>query len=140
MEVRNCMSCGSLFNYVMGQQICPLCKANLDKVFEEVKEFIFENKGANITQVCENIAVSRRQVEQWVREERLTFATADGSGLGCKRCGKPIMSGNYCEKCKIRVVNTLNSAYHKPIIDIQEKPSYSGRAKMRFIENQGKKD
>ncbi|MBQ3061735.1 MAG: flagellar protein [Lachnospiraceae bacterium] len=140
MEVRNCRICGNLFNYVMGAQHCPLCKANLDKVFEQVKEFLYENKGATIAQVCQNIDVSKRQIEQWVREERLTFATAEGSGVTCKRCAKPIMSGTYCESCKTRVIGNLNSAYKTPNVVVKETPNYASRAKMRFLENQNKGD
>lgn len=130
--------CGNLFNYVMGAQHCPLCKANLEKLFEQVREFLYDNKGATISQVCENIDVSKRQVEQWVREERLTFATAEGSGLTCKRCGKGIMTGNFCDGCKARVIGNLNSAYENPGAAVKETPSYTSRAKMRFLESQNK--
>ena len=136
MEVRNCRICGNLFNYVMGAQHCPLCKANMDKIFEQVREFLYENKGATITRVCENIDVSKGQIEQWVREERLTFATAEGSGLTCKRCGTPIMTGTYCEHCKARVIGNLNSAYTTPNVVVKETPNYASRAKMRFLESQ----
>lgn len=37
MNVRNCKKCGRMFNYVMGQVICPRCKEDQEAKFLEVK-------------------------------------------------------------------------------------------------------
>ena len=36
MDVRNCKTCGRLFNYMGGAPLCPECKAALEKKFEDV--------------------------------------------------------------------------------------------------------
>lgn len=132
MDIMNCRSCGRLFNYLSGPQICPNCKSNMEKKFAQVKQYIEDNPGVTMNEVCENNDVSRRQVEMWVREERLSFSTAEGSGIGCKRCGKPIASGNYCDKCKKIMANTLNEFYKD---DTKLKAwNTSSNGKMRFLE------
>lgn len=43
MEVRNCRSCGRLFNYMGGAPLCPACQKKLEEKFQEVKAFLEEN-------------------------------------------------------------------------------------------------
>ena len=40
MDVRNCKTCGRLFNYMGGAPLCPECKAALEKKFEDVKVYV----------------------------------------------------------------------------------------------------
>ena len=36
MEVKNCKKCRRLFNYISGPSICPQCREELEKKFQEV--------------------------------------------------------------------------------------------------------
>ena len=109
MNVRNCRKCGKMFNYVAGPPVCPSCKEALEKKFEEVKAFIRENKSAKINEIAQNCGVEQRQIEQWIREERLIFATDSPVKIYCETCGAPIFTGRYCEKCKKNQANTFSS-------------------------------
>ena len=51
MDVRNCKGCGKLFNYMSGAQLCPECRAKLEKKFSSVKDYIGEHPQASISQV-----------------------------------------------------------------------------------------
>ena len=74
-------------------------------------------------------------IRQWLREERLTFATAEGSDLTCELCGKPIISGKYCDACKLEVSKGLSDAIKKPEAPKPvKKPEHDGN-KMRFLGN-----
>ena len=53
MDVRNCRSCGKMFNYVSGPFICPACKEELEKKFQEVKKYIQDNRGVGVKDVAE---------------------------------------------------------------------------------------
>lgn len=53
MNVRNCRKCGRVFNYVVGPVICQQCKEELEKKFQEVKNYVRENPGANIMEASE---------------------------------------------------------------------------------------
>ena len=65
MDVRNCKGCGKLFNYMSGAQLCPECRAALEKKFSSVKDYIGEHPQASISQVAEDMDVSVKQIKQW---------------------------------------------------------------------------
>ncbi|MCR5108727.1 MAG: flagellar protein [Lachnospiraceae bacterium] len=133
MNVRNCKKCGKIFNYISGQPICQDCKKKLEDLFQKVKEYIQENKGASVQMVAEECEVDEGQIRQWVREERLVFSGEGSSGIVCESCGEPITTGRYCEKCKAGLINSLNGAIKKPeapVIKKKEKES----PRMRFLD------
>lgn len=135
MEVKNCRGCGVLFNYLSGPQLCQVCARKLEDKFAQVKEFIEENPGASITLVAEENDVSTRQIEQWVREERLFFAEGSAYGIDCERCGKTIKTGRFCDECKVKMTQSFQRAIHKDAPKIE--PSgrkQRDRDKMRFLE------
>lgn len=110
MNVRNCRRCGKMFNYVTGPAVCPACREAAEKKFEEVKEYIRQNKTAKINEIAQNCGVEQRQIEQWIREERLIFASDSPIKIYCETCGAPIFTGRYCGNCKKDQANTFNSA------------------------------
>lgn len=132
MDVRNCRKCGRLFNYLSGPQLCEACKADLEKTFQRVKDYIRENPKASLNQIADDNGTTVRQLKQWVREERLEFAKDSGITLECENCGAPIRTGRYCEKCKNTLVNSLGSMYKKPEPEKPKKPARESD-KMRFI-------
>lgn len=134
MNVRNCKSCGRIFNYVSGPPICPACREKLEEKFQEVKDYIRENKGAGIQEVADACGVDIKQIRQWLREERLELSSESALYLNCESCGAPIRSGRFCEKCAGNMTKSLNdvlkagrAANTKP-----EKPDPEG-PKMRFL-------
>ena len=135
MDVRNCKTCGKLFNYMGGVQLCPECRAELEKKFGDVKEYIREHPHASIAQVSEDMEVSVKQIKQWVKEERLIFSEASLDGVLCEHCGRPITSGRFCDKCKAAMANNLQSALDRPRT-VQLKPDKivnDEGDKMRFL-------
>ena len=137
MDVRNCRNCGRIFNYVVGPMICPACKEEAEKKFQEVKDFIRDNKKAGIGEICENCDVTEKQIKQWVREERLTFGDESPIGIDCEGCGVMIKSGRYCDKCKNDLARGLMSAASSTKKDDDESIHSTQRGagpKMRFLE------
>ena len=114
MDVRNCKGCGKLFNYMSGAQLCPECRAKLEKKFSSVKDYIGEHPQASISQVAEDMDVSVKQIKQGVKEERLILSEASLDGVLCEHCGRPITSGRFCDKCKAAMANNLRSALNRP--------------------------
>lgn len=133
MDVRNCRKCGQLFNYVYGVPICPACKEALENTFKEVKKYIQEHPGVGIKQVSEECNVEVGQIQQWVREERLEFASDNGMGVNCESCGAPIRSGRYCDKCKTNLANGFRQAIAKPEPKPVIKKDTKDSPKMRFL-------
>lgn len=135
MNVRNCKSCGRIFNYMSGPVICPACKDGMEAKFQEVKEYIREHKGANIPEVSEACDVEAAQIRQWLRDERLEVTEDSALYLTCESCGTAIRSGRFCEKCKGDMTQSLKNVMGeaKPKAALVQNKKDDGGAKMRFL-------
>ena len=134
MNVRNCKNCGRLFNYIAGPPICPECKDQIEKKFQQAKEFVRNTAHATVSMVAEEVDVSEQQVKQWIREERLVFADSAIAGIACEVCGAPISTGRFCAKCKNQVMNDLNGAIKRPDAPVIKKKEREN-PRMRFLDN-----
>lgn len=134
-NVVNCRSCGALFRKTTGDRLCPQCAKKLEEKYSEVRQYISDNKGVSIMQVSREMDVSVEQIKSWIREDRLQLDEAGDPEFCCLQCGVPIRSGKYCDNCKNRVLNTLNSAYHKERVVEQPSRTYTGddKNRMRFL-------
>ncbi len=135
MDVKNCKKCRRLFNYIGGPALCPACREELEKQFQEVKKYLFDHRGATIADVVKDCEVEEGQIRQWVREERLEFSAGVDIGMNCENCGAPITSGRFCEKCKASMINDLQSAGKRPEAEAPAAPrkDQSAGNKMRFL-------
>ena len=132
MEVRACRTCKRLFNYIAGPVRCPACSDALEKRFQKVKQYIWDNKTASLQEIAEANDVSVGQLRQWVREERLCFTKDSPVGLECESCGATIKTGRYCDSCKNKLSATLMSALPKK--EYTEKKNVGdGKNRMRSI-------
>ena len=132
MNIRNCRMCGHIFNYVAGPILCPHCREKMEAKFQEVKEYIRSNPGVGIQDVAENCDVEPSQIQQWIREERLSLSVAGADGIVCETCGKPIRTGRFCEKCKNNMANALAESIHKPEPP-QPQETERDKNRMRFL-------
>lgn len=123
MNVRNCKRCGKMFNYIVGDPICPECKAKLEEKFQEVKKFVQENKTAAMQEICDTCDVDSKLVKQWVREERLQFTESSQIKISCEMCGASIITGRFCDACKQRTMNNISNAGRRT-----ERPNTDGGA------------
>ena len=135
MNVRNCRTCGRIFNYVSGPAMCPSCREALEKKFQQVKDYIRENKGVGINEVAEACDVDQGQIRQWLREERLELAPDSPIYLRCESCGASIRSGRFCEKCTGNMTRGLQDALKASKAAAQPKPAKNDGEgpKMRFL-------
>ncbi len=131
MDVRNCKLCGNLFNY-QGSPICPSCNKKMEERFSIVKEYIRENPNVPMSKVSEDTEVPIQQLKKWVRQERLQFTKESGVKIDCESCGKPILTGRYCNECKSRMTNSFTGLYSEPAAQKAKRKDAS--AKMRFLE------
>lgn len=139
MEVRNCRQCGRLYNYIGGsyKNLCPSCINKLEDKFAVVKEYIEDNKMATISEISEECEVSVKQLEQWIREERLCFTEDSPIGIACESCGATIKSGRFCDKCKSTMASQLGSMYGQktnPNLKSNTRQTDREKARMRFLD------
>ena len=136
MNVRNCRKCGRVFNYVLGPIMCPRCRDAQESVFQEVKKYVQENRGADIAEVSQVCGVEPGQIRQWIREERLQFAEDSPIQIACESCGAMIRSGRFCDACKAEMTTGFKRAtgQDKPAPIQQEKPKDRRESeRMRFL-------
>lgn len=134
MDIKNCKRCRRIFNYIGGDQYCPSCREEVEKKFQEVRDYLIDNNGASVREVVENCEVEESQVRQWVREERLEFSSDVNTGITCEKCGVPISTGRYCNKCKVEMMNNLNGIRERVQPKIDAHVINTGtESKMRFI-------
>ncbi|MGN1159624.1 MAG: flagellar protein [Lachnospiraceae bacterium] len=136
MNVRNCAKCGRLFNYVAGAPLCMSCRDENEKKFQDVKKYVEEHRHSGIQEVSQECEVEVRQIQQWIREERLAFADDSPIGINCERCGAMIRTGRFCEKCKKEVMNDLGSVSRRQAPQIQPRKTQKDDPRMRFLDRQ----
>jgi flagellar operon protein (TIGR03826 family) len=136
MDVRNCRGCGRLFNYLQGPHLCPACMQKLEEKFSQVKDYLEDNPHATIPEIAKDNEVSTRQIEQWIREERLSFSDDSPIGIACEVCGATIRTGRYCERCKNDLANRLGSMYGSrySTVDTDKIRERREKARMRFLD------
>lgn len=133
MNVSNCKGCGRLFNVISNEKLCPACRKQLDDKFQQVKQYLEEHHNASVNEVAEMNEVSVKQIKQWIREERLVLSESTVDGITCEQCGKPIVTGRFCEKCKSKIANNLSSALNRPVQPSPVKKTERDGDRMRFI-------
>jgi len=124
-ELRNCPRCGRIFTYI-GRPICNRCMDDEEIEFKKVKEYVYDNPGATISETSQETGVSVEKIIRFLREERLEIKSEESNMvLECERCGVPIKSGRYCERCK----RELNAGFRKEFG--LDKPGSGGRMPIR---------
>lgn len=96
-----CRSCGRKFNATgaLGK-LCPTCIENEQLTYLKVRDFVKDNPGVSIHEICEILSISRSKILGYVREERLEITSNGKAILNCKNCGKQISTGIFCSDCK----------------------------------------
>lgn len=134
MNLRNCARCGKMFNYIGGQPVCDACKKAIEDDFQKVKQYIVDNPRAGLKEIAEENGVTTKQIQQWIREERLMFTSDSPLQIQCENCGAQIQTGRYCAKCKASMANNLNNTFAKPQPAIQQPVKKEGKAGMHFLD------
>jgi len=108
MDLRNCKKCGRAFAY-NGIEICSRCASDDVEDFKKVKDYLYDNPGATITEVSEETGVDEKKILRYLRESKIEIIESDNLLLDCQRCGKPIRSGRFCEGCVIEMKKEFTS-------------------------------
>ncbi len=111
MEIKTCARCKKLFQYPgYGRRICPACVKNEEKQFEEVKEYIRENRNASIKQIHDDLNISPKLIEEFISSGRLVLGASSPITLTCQMCGKEISRGKVCDKCNQSIADANTSS------------------------------
>lgn len=100
MDVRNCQECGKIYSYD-GFNTCQQCRRSEEKDFKIVKDYIWENPGAGISEVSEETEIPTKKIIEFLRQGRLEIKDQSNMVLPCEKCGESIKTGRFCEKCTL---------------------------------------
>ncbi|MFP4662668.1 MAG: flagellar protein [Halanaerobiales bacterium] len=136
MDLRNCPQCGKLFAYDGRNKVCQVCRNNEESDYEKVKEYLWDNPNASIEKVHLETEVERELIIKFIRDGRLV---AEGINvemlIECERCGKPIITGRFCPKCKQALIDGFKPSDSKK----KEKREKEARDDKMFIVDRVKK-
>ncbi|MCT4595410.1 MAG: MerR family transcriptional regulator [Anaeromicrobium sp.] len=117
-ELKNCKKCGRIFQYTGITKICERCRRTEDESFKTVREYIYDNPGANLAEVSEETGVEEDTILRYIRQGKLEIVSENSSLLiECERCGKGIKTGRFCDVCVEEMRKGLS-----PDIKKKEKP------------------
>ncbi len=127
MTIKNCARCGRMFQSEGGGKLCARCLDNDEEDFKVVREYVYDNPGANIPEVAENTGVAEEKILKFLRQGKLILKDELSMVLDCERCGKPIKTGRFCEACNQEMARDLRAAAGKAAESLQKAPSGSAR-------------
>lgn len=133
MRISNCKGCGRIFNVLSDEQYCPNCQKKMDEKFDIVKKFVEDNPNVPVETVAKETDTSMKQINRWIREERLSFSPDSSYGIPCENCGRMIRTGRFCDECKTKLTNTLRSALDTPKSQDKQLWQQDDKTRMRYI-------
>ncbi len=119
-KLRNCQRCGKLFTSNNNEKICRDCMDAQADLEAEVIAFVKNNPGCTITDIEEGTGADEKLIRHLMDTGRFTQM----GGLvayPCKKCGKPIVAGQFCGDCL--------SAMQANIKSVQSKISFTAEKK-----------
>lgn len=134
-DVRNCRKCGKLYNYIGGAPICPRCKELEEDDFKRVKQYLYENPGASLTEVSTELEISVELIKRFLKDGRLEITSEDGNMvLECENCGKSIKSGRFCQDCERDLASGFRSAANQIKSELNSQSSTDAKSfSMRYM-------
>jgi predicted amidophosphoribosyltransferase len=122
MSIIKCRFCRKSFQGFSA--LCPACIEQLDSKYIIVRNYLDKNRSANLRQVADDTGVDEKSLLYLIRDGRLSLR-GEGGEIICMKCGAPISSGRYCDKCKDNLVHDLEntiSAMEEKMKPPQPKP------------------
>ncbi len=140
-DVRNCRRCGRIYNYLGGAPICSVCREQDEVDFKRVKEYLYKNPGASMSEVSTILEISVERIKGYLKEGRLEIINNEGNMvLECETCGKAIRTGRFCDECAKGLANDLKFTATQMRTDVEKNDTRKKSAvEMRYLNKDIKK-
>ena len=140
-DVRNCRRCGKIYNYIGGIPICPVCKDEDEVHFKSVKEYLYKNPGATLSEVSTVLDISVEKIKGYLKEGRLEIVSNEGNMiLECETCGKAIRTGRFCNECSSGLAKDMKSTASQMSSSIAQAEATNKKSiGMRYLNKDEKK-
>ncbi len=134
-DIRNCRSCGKIFNYIGGAPICQACREKDEEDFKRVKDYLYDNPKASVTQVSVDLDISVEKIRRYLKDGRLEIANDEGNLiLECEKCGRSIKTGRFCQDCERTLTSGLRDVASQFRSEIEsQRSSRSNAFAMRYL-------
>ena len=109
-ELKYCKMCKKMFTYYGGAVLCNECKEKDELDFKKVRDYLRDNKGASLQEVSEATEVSINRINRYLKEGKIEVSDDSPLKLKCERCGEPIPSGRFCNKCAASLGQEMRKA------------------------------
>lgn len=139
-DVRNCRRCGKIYNYIGGMPICPICRELDESDFKRIKEYLYDNPGATLSEVSTILEISVEKIKGFLKEGRLEIiGTESNMVLECESCGKSIRTGRLCDECSKNLSKELQSTANNMSKTLDSESSKQAAIGLRYLNKDVKK-
>ncbi len=106
-KLKNCSNCGKIF-MSYGEKICPNCVEEQKNLEMIVVEYVRDHPKCKIHEILEETGAPESLIRRLIEEGRFEQVGVNLS-YPCKKCGKPIIAGQYCDECLTEMQENLQS-------------------------------
>ena len=128
-KLKNCSNCGKLFIQIHAEKLCRECTIQEEEKQREIMDYIHDHQGCSITEVIENLNVSKKLINNMINKGFFGNLKRSRSSYTCQSCGKPINVGNtYCRECLKRLRSETKkmaeqNAFKTNMVNKSQKPN-----------------
>lgn len=108
-KLRNCNQCGKLF-MSRGEKICQDCQDKMANLEQVVVDYVRDNPKCKIHEIMDATGAPESLIRRLIDEGRFVQVGVSVS-YPCKKCGKTIFAGQYCEDCLKEMQANLAAAH-----------------------------
>jgi ribosomal protein L32 len=103
----------------LGSYKCEKCGVIDYDDYGHARDYIEKHPGANVAEISDKTGVSRKAINNMVKDGRFEIAKDSRTFLRCEMCGTEIRGGRVCKNCE--------AAYHKQYEDdVRRKAGITG--------------
>ena len=105
-KFRNCAVCGKVFMSINKAKICDACKEKEAELEQKAIDYVRDHPRSSISETAKATGVSEKVIMRLIDEGRFEEVGVTIT-YQCEKCGAPIVSGKYCQKCKEQLHSAL---------------------------------
>ena len=109
IKLKTCPICGKAFLALPTRRVCRDCLEAEYQMEREIVDYVRDHPGARPTEIIEETGASESLLRRMIEEGR--FVELGNVMYPCRKCGKPISSGKYCQSCYIKMKQSLEKAH-----------------------------
>lgn len=132
--MKNCQRCGKLFVPMNREKICRDCRDADREMENKVMQFVRDNPKCKLQDIVDGTGAEESLIRRMIEEGRFEQSSVT---TNCKKCGKEIVGGLYCEACLSSMQENLQSVQEK--ISAQSAAAAATKGKGMHSKTLGKK-